>query len=100
MPNHLRRPPSLDEQRCWWNNWDREFLGTLHQEKLRQGETALSLLRSLNLQHPQILEVGCANGWLCERLIEFGDVTGLDIADEAVADAKRRVPEARFFAGD
>ena len=100
MSKDLPDLPTADQQRLWWNRWDSEFLRTLHPEKVRQGDTALALLRSLNLHDPQILEVGCANGWLCERLIDFGTVTGMDIADEAVADARSRVPKATFFADD
>lgn len=100
MTRHFQQLPTTEQQRYWWNSWDREFLRTLDHEALRRGDTALSLLRSLNLTQPRILEVGCGNGWLCERLGEFGQVTGVDIADVAIAGAKERVPQATFFSGD
>ena len=92
--------PSFDEQRSWWNAWVREFLGAPDAEALRRGDTAINLLQSLALSEPRILEVGCGNGWLCEKLIEFGPVTGVDLADEAIREAQHRVPRATFIAGD
>ena len=92
--------PSLADQRLGWNKWDKEFLGTVSAQKAREMETALSLLRTLNLQQPQILEVGCANGWLSGKLTAYGQVTGVDIADEAIAEARRRVAGATFLAQD
>src|SRR5215469_15478702 len=96
----LTGSPTLDQQRCFWNSWDQKYLQTLSREALRRGETALLLVQSLNLDKPCILEVGCGNGWLSERLAEFGRVTGVDIADAAIGEARRRVPNGTFFAED
>jgi len=38
------------------------------------------------------------NGWLCEKFVECDEVTGVDVADAAISDAKRRVSNATFFA--
>jgi ubiquinone/menaquinone biosynthesis C-methylase UbiE len=51
-------------------------------------------------KNPQIIEFGCGNGWLAEKLAAFGPVTGVDIADRAIIEARRRVPNAVFYAGD
>jgi SAM-dependent methyltransferase len=92
----------LDIQRKFWNEWDAKYLQdtTIGEDGLRRGEAALSLLRSCSLQRPQILEFGCGNGWLAEKLAAFGPVTGVDIADRAIAEARRRVPSGTFHAGD
>ena len=92
--------PTFEQQRSWSNSWDQNYLRTLDPESLRRGDTALTLLKSLDLTEPNILEVGCGNGWLCEKLAKFGRVTGVDIADTAIDDAKRRVPNGSFFTGD
>jgi ubiquinone/menaquinone biosynthesis C-methylase UbiE len=44
--------------------------------------------------------IGCANGWFSERLMEFGSVTAVDLADEVIARARARLPEVNFLAGD
>jgi SAM-dependent methyltransferase len=91
-----------ESQRRFWNEWDAQYLqgSTIGMEALRRGQTVISLLQSLSLETPRLLELGCGNGWLAERLIAFGPVTGVDIADEAIEEARRRVPGGTFFAGD
>lgn len=92
----------LNSQRNFWNRWDSQNLkdDTLGEQAIRRGETVLSLLRSLNLREPKILELGCGNGWLAEKLNILGAVTGVDLSDEAIAEAQRRVPSGTFYAGD
>ena len=91
-----------ESQRRFWNDWDVQHLqeATLGREALRRGDVVLNLLRSLGLQRPRILEIGCANGWLAEHLQEIGPVTGVDISDLAIEAARRRAPGAAFVAGD
>jgi 2-polyprenyl-3-methyl-5-hydroxy-6-metoxy-1,4-benzoquinol methylase len=47
-----------------------------------------------------IFDVGCGSGWLCERLLAYGQVTGIDLAGEVIERARLRVPDATFIAGD
>jgi ubiquinone/menaquinone biosynthesis C-methylase UbiE len=89
-------------QREFWNRWvglhlQDETLGT---EALRRGQVVISLLRGLNLSKPNIIELGCGNGWLAEKLAAFGPITGVDIADSAIEEARRRVPHGVFYSGD
>jgi len=51
-----------------------EFLRTLDHEALRRGHAVPFAAIARALKQPQILEVGCANRWLCEKLVECGDV--------------------------
>jgi SAM-dependent methyltransferase len=50
----------------------------------------------------RVLDAGCGVGWGGQILLDAGacSVVGVDIAHEAVADAVRRVPAARFTVGD
>jgi 2-polyprenyl-3-methyl-5-hydroxy-6-metoxy-1,4-benzoquinol methylase len=91
-----------EEQRMFWNVWDPRHLqeATIGGEALRRGEVTISLLERCQLSKPRILEFGCGNGWLAEKLANYGTVTGVDIADEAIHEARVRVPSATFFAGD
>ncbi|MFZ0927667.1 MAG: methyltransferase domain-containing protein [Syntrophobacteraceae bacterium] len=92
----------FESQRAFWNKWDGQCLreDTLGEQAIRRGETALSLLQSLKLAGPKILELGCGNGWLAEKLAAFGSITGVDIAEKAIEEAARRVPMGAFYAGD
>lgn len=92
----------LESQKKFWDAWDTRFLqaSSIGAEALRRGQTVLSLLQSCNLTAPHILELGCGNGWLAEKLIALGPVTGVDIADGAIEEARKRVPNGTFYAGD
>jgi protein-L-isoaspartate O-methyltransferase len=77
-PQVIPAAPDLAFLREFWNKWfadipEKDFLDST---KIRHGEVVLQLLRILNLSKQDILEVGCANGWLCALLAQFGQVTG------------------------
>ncbi|MCP3981383.1 MAG: methyltransferase domain-containing protein [bacterium] len=63
---------------------------TLESELGRLGEGA----------RPRILDFGCGRGWLSNALSRYGDVTGIDLSDEAVRRAAREHPHVKFQAGD
>lgn len=67
---------------------------------VRRAETVIQLLESLDLSNPDIVDVGCANGWLSAKLAHFGTVTGVDLADEAIAVARTRYPHNEFISGN
>jgi len=50
----------------------------------------------------RVLDAGCGVGWGSLLLHQAGaaKVTGLDLSDEALADARRRAPDVRFVRGD
>src|SRR5215831_10050780 len=60
-----------DSQRKFWNAWDTQHLQTVGEETRRRSDEVLGLISSLNLERPRILEIGCGNGWLAERLLSF-----------------------------
>ena len=37
---------------------------------------------------------------MCQKLLPFGSVTGIDLSHEVLADAQNRIPDVRFVAGD
>src|SRR5271170_305064 len=92
----------LEQQRQFWNRWDACHLqeATIGDDARRRGEVALSLVQNCAKREPQILELGCGNGWLAKELCALGTVTGVDLADAAVAEARQRAPRATFCAGD
>ncbi len=87
------------EERDFWNEWNATHReSTQGDVSLRQAEVVNDWLAGHS--HLSILDAGCGTGWLCERLQPFGAVTGTDLADEVVEQARQRVPKARFVAGD
>lgn len=92
---------ALEEQRKSWNAWNRatreQKVGLVSE---RQAEVILRWCASLGRSDMEILDLGCGSGWLSERLLPFGKVTGIDLADEVVERARKRVPQIRFLGGD
>lgn len=92
--------PDINTQRQFWEDWIESALERPSVSALKRGEMVLEIMRSFNLVKSNILEVGCANGWLSLRLSQFGRVTGVDLADNAIAAAKTLSQDIEFIAGD
>ena len=80
-----------------WSDWIER---NIKSGNPRHGDSVLRLLKSLDLSDPNILEVGCANGWLCAELAYFGKVTGIDLANKAITTARRRYRNVGFICPD
>ena len=96
------REPSISRQKQFWETWNATMRDPEHLNEwsLRRGEVILNFFQSLGLRNPEVLDFGCGTGWLSERLASFGPVTGVDLAESAVATARTRCPKCTFIAGD
>ncbi len=96
--------PPLEEQQRYYDDWNLRYRSVDFEdvsEEIRvRAERVLSDLHAMELDHPEILEVGCSTGWLCERLLSEGSVVGIDISPKAIEAARERVPAATFLCGD
>ena len=90
--------PSLADQERFWETW--QETKSITEWSLARAESIFSLFRSLNLQDPEILDLGCGNGWFTERLADHGRATGTDLSLKAMEEAKVRFPRAAFIGGD
>jgi 2-polyprenyl-3-methyl-5-hydroxy-6-metoxy-1,4-benzoquinol methylase len=89
--------PSLADQEQYWNaRWDQTR--TPNQLMARRGDTLLNILRSLPLQNPKILDLGCGTGWFTGKLAQLGEATGIDLSETAIAIAKSQFPHVKFMA--
>ncbi|MGD9695718.1 MAG: class I SAM-dependent methyltransferase [Thermoleophilia bacterium] len=92
-----------DLERSAWNAWntsagarqDDGGVGIVAEDEARHVMAWLGGRRGL-----RILDAGCGTGWMSARLATAGDVVGTDLADEVIEQARRRLPQARFVAGD
>ena len=94
--------PTISEQQKFWETWNASLRDPEHLNEwcIRRAKVILQYLQSLNLDHPEILDFGCGTGWLSEMLANFGPVTGVDLAESAIATARTRCPHGAFIAGD
>lgn len=93
--------PAFEVQERFWNEWNAKnrevVVGPVSQ---RQAAKILGWIAAIGRSDLVILDVGCGSGWMCERLLPFGSVTGTDLAGEVIDRARRRVVGAKFVAGD
>ncbi len=95
------RPTIAEQRQFWdwhWENWQER--GTINEWKEKRHEMILIFLRSLSLDRPRILDLGCGPGWYTAKLADFGETVGVDLSEEAIRMAKTRFPQIVFFAGN
>ena len=92
--------PSIGEQRRFWDwHWEHwQERRTVNAWKDKRHDTILTVLSSLPLGRPKLLDLGCGPGWYTEKLTRFGEVTGIDLSDEAISIARSRFPGINFVA--
>jgi len=96
-----RHSAPLPVQVAFWNEWNAEFREeTIYRVSIEQGDMVVQWLQQLGRKNLDILEVGCGAGWCCDRLSEFGAVTGTDLSDEVLKRAATRSPNVKYVAGD
>lgn len=99
--SNLNVPISLEAQRAAWNRWNSD-VREKHVNSISQRQAALVVenIASLGRTDLRIIEIGCGTGWMCEKLTQFGSVTGIDLSDEVLARAQNRYGSVTFVAGD
>ncbi len=91
--------PSINEQQDYWDKrWERSR--TPNQYQLTRSEKVLEYLRSLQLDRPKILDMGCGTGWFTEQLSHLGVPLGIDLSETAIDVARSLFPNINFMAGN
>ena len=91
--------PTIDEQKQYWDHrWDRERIPNEYQT--RRGEEILSFLRTVKLERPKILDIGCGTGWFTAQLGKIGNATGIDLSETAIEIARSDYPGIDYVCGD
>jgi 2-polyprenyl-3-methyl-5-hydroxy-6-metoxy-1,4-benzoquinol methylase len=69
----------------------------LNEEETIRWKTISKTINGLNLgKNLKIADFGCGRGWLSGKLSEFGSVTGFDLSDKAIENAKSNFPDLKF----
>ncbi|HYR88032.1 MAG TPA: class I SAM-dependent methyltransferase [Terriglobia bacterium] len=94
--------PTISEQKDFWNwHWQHwQDRRTVNEWKQRRHEKVLSFVNAVAVDRPLILDVGCGPGWYTDKLAAFGQVTGIDLSQEAITMARTRFPHISFIAGN
>jgi len=94
--------PTIDEQKQFWDwHWEHwRDRKTVNEWKDRRHEMVLRFLSSVDANRPRILDIGCGPGRYTNQLVRFGDVTGIDLSEEAIGKARERFPHITFIAGN
>jgi SAM-dependent methyltransferase len=73
----------------------------LNEEELIRWNAMMKALNELKSDSPlRIAEFGCGRGWLCGRLASLGEVTGFDLSERAIENARSSYPGIEFHALD
>lgn len=72
-PAYVRRYRDLYQRHWWWRAREEVIVGLLREHRPPGG-------------WPHILNVGCAGGWLFDRLTEFGDAHGVELDESLVGE--------------
>jgi len=94
-------PTIIEQQQFWdwhWQNWRERKTVNLWKEC--RHEAILSVLGSLPIDRPRILDLGCGHGWFTAKLARFGETTGIDLSEEGIRQARLRNPHVNFVAGN
>jgi len=101
MDKSSRLDITVKEQQKAWNAWNSNTREQkVDQVAERQAAVVLSWCASLGRHDMRIIDLGCGAGWMSERLLPYGSVTGTDLADEVIERARRRSPQVKFISGD
>lgn len=94
--------PPIDRQADYWDRWNAAARSDrLPPASQRQADEAEAAVRAFGQQRElRILDVGCGTGWLCQRLAQYGEVTGTDMTANVIARASERLPKVKFVCGD
>lgn len=90
--------PSTQQQVEYWKYWQRTR--SCNAWARRRADYLLGIIARLRLHNPSILDFGCGNGWFCNELAPIGRVTGIDLNEEAMLDAREQWPDISFIGGD
>ena len=91
----------IEQQQFWdwhWQNWRERKTVNLWKEC--RHEAILSVLGSLPIDRPRILDLGCGHGWFTAKLARFAETTGIDLSEEGIRQARLRDPHVKFVAGN
>ncbi len=87
--------PPIEKQEKYWDDWQEKR--SINDWSLRRASIILDMIRSLNLINPHVIDFGCGNGWFTTKLLEFGQITGIDLSKKNMEEAQEKFPLIKFI---
>src|SRR5687767_33472 len=72
----------------------------LNEEERIRWDAIRAAIEGLNKNDLNIADFGCGRGWLSGKLSGYGTVTGFDLSEKAIENAKRSFPTLKFISLD
>ncbi len=94
--------PSIQEQTQSWDKWITEHVEQAPPNPASEYAAAwvIDKLKPRLKDQGTILEIGCADGWMANKLSALGSVTGFDLPTTALERAAKRYEHIKFVGGD
>jgi SAM-dependent methyltransferase len=94
--------PSATEQSRFWNKWvEDSHVWESNPDNARRIDCVLHAVEDSALPPARVLDVGCGTGWVSLELAKLGyQVTGTDLASDAMRVLQSTRPEVRWVGGD
>jgi len=87
----------ITENKIYYDNRFGTLSQKLNEEEQIRWEAISTALNELQIgKKIKIADFGCGRGWLSKKLSQFGSVTGFDLSEKAIENAKHSFPELEF----
>jgi len=88
----------ISENKIYYDKRFGNLSQQLNEEEQIRWNAISKTLKGLELdKNIRIADFGCGRGWLAHKLSLFGKVTGFDLSEKAIENARQSFPEINFF---
>lgn len=90
-----------EDTKTYYDNRFGKLSQNLNEEETLRWKSIEKLIMEISKSNKlNIADFGCGRGWLSNKLSAYGEVTGFDISEEAINNAKNAYPNIRFVCLD
>jgi len=90
-----------EEAKAYYNKRFGKLSQALNEEETLRWRAIEAAINAVSKDRDlRIADFGCGRGWLSNKLSEYGQVTGFDISEDAINNAKNSFPSILFYCID
>jgi SAM-dependent methyltransferase len=88
---------NISQNKTYYDNRFGTLSQNLNEEEQIRWNAISKALQSVKLsKNIRIADFGCGRGWLSQKLSQYGKVTGFDLSEKAIENAKHSFPDLEF----